>query len=115
MAYLLEPDFLPPYTIFWMEDGMPELMGMLLDRNTHQGFPNRRGQGYRAPAEVTTVFILPYPRGKPGNRDNLTVTGGKKQRRHSPYPYKHLQRLRLTVDSIDRRHADRRGPRVDAN
>jgi hypothetical protein len=30
MAYLLEPDFLPPYTIFWMEDGMPELMGMLL-------------------------------------------------------------------------------------
>uniref|UniRef100_A0A0E0RIY6 Uncharacterized protein n=1 Tax=Oryza rufipogon TaxID=4529 RepID=A0A0E0RIY6_ORYRU len=33
-----------------------------------QGFPNRRGGGYCAPAEVTAIFILPYPRGKPGNR-----------------------------------------------
>uniref|UniRef100_A0A0E0G7Z8 Uncharacterized protein n=1 Tax=Oryza nivara TaxID=4536 RepID=A0A0E0G7Z8_ORYNI len=32
-----------------------------------QGFPNRQGGGYRAPVEVTAVFILPYPRGKPGN------------------------------------------------
>jgi hypothetical protein len=30
MAYPLEPDFLPPYAIFWMEDGMQELLGMLL-------------------------------------------------------------------------------------
>nr|ABA99815.1 transposon protein, putative, unclassified [Oryza sativa Japonica Group] len=40
-----------------------------------QGLPYRRGRGYRAPAEVTAVFILPYPCGKPGNRGNRAVTG----------------------------------------
>nr|AAN64491.1 hypothetical protein [Oryza sativa Japonica Group]ABF95321.1 transposon protein, putative, unclassified [Oryza sativa Japonica Group] len=41
-----------------------------------QGFPNRRGRGYRVPTKVTVVFILPYPGGKPDNRGNRTVTGG---------------------------------------
>nr|BAD25784.1 hypothetical protein [Oryza sativa Japonica Group] len=48
----------------------------LTGTSQQQGSQNRRGRGYRAPAEVTAVFTLPYPRGKPGNRGNRAVTGG---------------------------------------
>ena len=81
---------------------------------THQGFPNRRGQGYRAPVvkhgyravtvknrakfiknsnyfliffefkDVTAIFILPYPHGKPGNR---AVTGGKRNPAHINFQF----------------------------